>query len=159
MQGRLCFTVGRGPVPRHASIGTGNGWLAFGFRAGRVIAGDRPPRYGMQGRFCFTVGRGPVPRHASIGRRNSLGRWTMFAQVDRSRGTGPRATMKKRAAYRRARACPSPCLDRQEKRLWAVGDFRADRTLAGETLSHARVACEGPRATGPEGFSSRTVGP
>ena len=39
------YTVGRGPVPRRASIGTGNGWLAFGFRVGRTIAGDRPPRY------------------------------------------------------------------------------------------------------------------
>ena len=39
-------------------------WLAFGFRAARAIAGDRPPRYGCQGRLPFTVGRGPVPRHA-----------------------------------------------------------------------------------------------
>ena len=40
-------TVGRGPVPRQATI-----------------AGDRPPRYGMQGRLRFNVGRGPVPRRA-----------------------------------------------------------------------------------------------
>ena len=30
VNGRLCFTVGRGPVPRRASIGTRNG---FGWRA------------------------------------------------------------------------------------------------------------------------------
>ena len=41
-------------------------WSAFGFRADRVLAGDRPPRYGMRGCLRFTVGRGPVPRHASV---------------------------------------------------------------------------------------------
>ena len=50
------FTVGRGPVPRRASIGK-TALLAFGFRAGRVIAGDRPPRYGP--------GRGSL-RYASV---------------------------------------------------------------------------------------------
>ena len=33
-------------------------WLAFGFRVGRTLAGDRPPRYGP--------GRG-FPRHAPFG--------------------------------------------------------------------------------------------
>ena len=42
------FIVGRGPVPRHATI-----------------AGDRPPRYGCQDRPRFIVWRGPVPRHRS----------------------------------------------------------------------------------------------
>ena len=37
--------------PRHATIGTGNGWLACVFRADRTIAGDRPPRYGLQAGF------------------------------------------------------------------------------------------------------------
>ena len=58
----------------------------------RAIAGDRPPRYGCQGRLCFTVGRGPVPRRASIGTENGVGWRAFFAQVVRSRGTGPRAT-------------------------------------------------------------------
>ncbi len=97
-------------------------------------------------RFFITVGRGPVPRHASIGTGNGLGRWTIFARVGRSRGTGPRATMKKRV-YRRARACPSPCLDRNGEWPWSVDDFRAGRAIAGETLSPARMAGEGPRAT------------
>ena len=57
-----------------------------------VLAGDRPPRYGLQGRLPFTVGRGPVPRRASIGTGNGFGRRAFFAQVERSRGTGPRAT-------------------------------------------------------------------
>ena len=47
----------------------------------------------MQGRLRFTVGRGPVPRHASIGRGAGLGWRSVFAQVERSRGTGPRATV------------------------------------------------------------------
>ena len=42
----------------------------------------------------FTVGRGPVPRRASIGTRNGLCRRAFFARIERSRGTGPRATVK-----------------------------------------------------------------
>ena len=54
---------------------------------------------------AFDVGRGPVPRHlcrlrlpdlkpgrASIGTRNGLGWRVVFARVECSRGTGPRAT-------------------------------------------------------------------
>ena len=40
----------------------------------------------------FTVGRGPVPRHASIETGNGVGWRAVFARVERSRGTGPRAT-------------------------------------------------------------------
>ena len=120
-----------------------------------TIAGDRPPRYGMQGRCCFTVGRGPVPRHASICTRNSLGRWTIFAQVGRSRGKPARMRVWHARApalryarpplfHRRARACPSPCLDLHEKWPWAVDDVRAGRTIAGDR----------PRTTGQEEFSS-----
>ena len=43
-------------------------------------------------RHSFTVGRGPVPRRASIGTRNGVGWRVFFAQIERSRGTGPRAT-------------------------------------------------------------------
>ena len=50
-----------------------------------------PPRSGLQGRRPFTVGRGPVPRHA-IGTGNGVGWRAFFAQVECSRGTGPRAT-------------------------------------------------------------------
>ena len=43
------FTVGRGPVPRHATIARDRpspyGGLG-GFRLDRCLAGDRPPRYG-----------------------------------------------------------------------------------------------------------------
>ena len=60
------LTVGRGPVPRHASVGEMPG-PAFGFRVGRTIAGDRPPRYGPgEGSF----------RHAPFGIRRS--RTTVF---------------------------------------------------------------------------------
>ena len=41
----------------------------------------------------LTVGRGPVPRRASVGTENGLGRRAVFAQVERSRGTDPRATV------------------------------------------------------------------
>ena len=36
--------VGRGPVPRRASVEETA--VACGFRADRAVAGDRPPRYG-----------------------------------------------------------------------------------------------------------------
>ena len=85
---RACFPkIGRGPVPRH-----------------RTFAGDRPPRYGTgevflaEERPSFTVGRGPVPRRASIGTRNGPGRRSVFARVERSRGTGPRATVDEAAS-------------------------------------------------------------
>ena len=56
----------------------------------------------------------------------------MFSRA-RSRGTGPRATVCKAASFhRRARACPSPCLGWNGKRLWAAGGFRAGRALAGD---------------------------
>ena len=123
-------------------------WLAFGFRAGRAIAGDRPPPYGWGGCLRFTVGRGPVPRHA-IGHASvhnvcrsrapaldpfgsGCSRTTVTEARERSRGTGPRATVKKRAADRRARACPSPCLDRHEKRPWLACGFRVGRTITGD---------------------------
>ena len=52
-------------------------------------------------------------------------------------GEGPRATVKKRAADRRARACPSPCLGREENGFCLRAIF-------------AQVGCSrgtGPRAT------------
>ena len=109
------FTVGRGPVPRHATIGTRNclGWRTVfaqiersrgtGPRATvlRTFPGpvgetsrsrcNRLPRYGEKS-VPFTVGRGPVPRHATIGTRNCLGWRAFFARVGHSRGTGPRTT-------------------------------------------------------------------
>ena len=75
---------------------------------------------------------------------------------------------KKRLGYRRARACPSPCRDRRGDIAIKIGTGRSllltdDREgqalalrlkwrflqgmIAGETLSDARVASEGPRAT------------
>ena len=39
----------------------------------------------------FTVGRGPVPRRASV-RETGFGWRAFFAQIERSRGTGPHAT-------------------------------------------------------------------
>ena len=78
------------------------------FRADRAIAGEtrsparvagEGPRATVRQRLSlFTVGRGPVPRHAASGTRNGLDRWTIFAQIERSRGTGPRATVDEAAA-------------------------------------------------------------
>ena len=84
------FTVGRGPVPRHAPGGEtalAGGW----FSRGLTLAGDRPPRYEKK-RFPFLVGRGPS--HATrASERVSLAIVRAHA-IQRSRGTGPRATGK-----------------------------------------------------------------
>ena len=82
-----------------------------------------------------------------------------LSRAERSRGTGPRATVIR--PHRRARACPSPCTiagDRPPR--YGVRDFfiivgrgpvprhaAVYRKLAGETRSDARMASEGPRAT------------
>ena len=69
-----------------------------------AIAGARPPRYGLQGRLPITVGRWPVPRQA-IGYANTRGGNPLGCACGMR---GPRATVKKWTASRRARACPSP---------------------------------------------------
>ena len=119
------LTVGRGPVPRHASrIPT--------------IAGDRPPRYGKK-RPPRTVGRGPVPRHAShiptiagdrpprydkkrppphrraralaCHTRMRAGSPRHASRIPTIAGDRPpRYDKKCPPPHRRARACPSPCL-------------------------------------------------
>ena len=101
-------------------------WLAFGFRAGRALAGPCPPHYGEKS-VLLTVGRGPVPRRASI-EGNGVGLRAVFARIERSRGTGPRATGKKRAVNRRARACPSPCLGRGNGVGWRSVFARVGRS-------------------------------
>ena len=121
------FTVGRGPVPRHAPVY-------------QTFAGDRPPRYGKKhrplrrARACPSPccglsndrgGQAPALRYLDIfftgpsyrGHRlhrdqevSPTGSHRSFAgnrdrevsPTERSRGTGPRATV--------TRACPSPCL-------------------------------------------------
>ena len=62
----------------------------------------------------------------------------MFSRV-RSRGTGPRATVFKAVSvYRKARACPSPCLDREGNGFgWRLVFARVGRSRG-----------TGPRATG-----------
>ena len=85
-------------------------WAACGFRAGRALAGDRPPRYGLQGRFRFTVGRGPVPRRASVGTGKRPWAVDDF-RADRTIAGDrpPRYGKRPSPFHRRARACPSPC--------------------------------------------------
>ena len=85
------FIVGRGPVPRHATI-----------------AGDRPPRYGnrtvflAEKRHPLTVGRGPVPRHAPVYQ-------TLAGDRPPRYGNRTVSWAKNGPPPRRARACPSPC--------------------------------------------------
>ena len=80
-------------------------WFACVFRAGRTIAGDRPPRYGMPGRLPSTVGRGPVPRHASIEE-------TALVGVRFLRGSGDRGGQA--PALRARKGFSSPCAVRDQ---------------------------------------------
>ena len=81
-----------------------------------------------------TVGRGPVPRRASIVKETALV-CVRFSRRSNDRGK------KNGVRYRRARACPSPCLDREGNGLgWWTVFARVGRSRG-----------TGPRATGPEG--------
>ena len=86
-------TVGRGPVPRHASVEeTALVGVRFSRRSndrggnplGCACGIRGPPRYGMQGRLRFTVGRGPVPRRASVGETALVG--VRFSRRSNDRG-------------------------------------------------------------------------
>ena len=79
--------------PTTAAMQSVRGWgLAVETRSPARVETCEGPRATMKKRLSFTVGRGPVPRHASIGMGNGPGRRAVFARVEGSRGTGPRAT-------------------------------------------------------------------
>ena len=148
-RGRPVYTVGRGPVPRHATI-----------------ARDRPSRYGwtegsrgtgpratVNEAALYTVGRGPVPRHAAIARDRPARYGAPVRQ--RSRGTGPRATVNEDARfYRRAGACPPPCCGLPKTREGQALALRLDRGIARDRPSRygfsvwLRSRGTGPRPTG-----------
>ena len=107
------FTVGRGPVPRHAPI---SGETLSDARmetfedphapGPKTIARDRPPRYGIQhapplyrrARACPSpccVNRkiaGDRPSRYRPGRKNARETGPRATVIEKSRGTGPRAT-------------------------------------------------------------------
>ena len=90
------------------------------------------PRATVKKSVPFTVGRGPVPRRASVEE-------TALASVRFLRGSSDRGGQAPALRFsrpppfhRRARACPSPCLDRHGKRRWLAFGFRVGRTIAGD---------------------------
>ena len=106
---RVFLSVGRGPVPRQA---LGTRALITSVEQERLLlrrftahpqaspnyrdekfAGDRPPRYGS--------GKGSplAPFYRGGGRSRTTDGRSVFAQVGRSRGTGPRATVDGAASY------------------------------------------------------------
>ena len=107
----FCFTVGRGPVPRHA-------WVHRSVRAFQRSRGTgpratvlrQPPFHRRAWALgCHTRMRAGFPRHAWVDRS--------VRAFQRSRGTGPRATVAEELLFhRRARACPSPCPGRSQLR-------------------------------------------
>ena len=158
-------SVGRGPLPRHAMI-AGDRPPRYG---DREIAGDRPPRYGIQTGFFYRRARAcpsPCCGLSEVRGGNPLG------CAYGIRGP-PRYGIQNGSFYRRARACPSPCCGPPNDRGGQAPALRAFgispsvgrgpvprhasiyRTIAVETRSDARVASEGPRATGLWNFSFR----
>ena len=83
-----------------------------------------------------TVGRGPVPRQRPRNPTIAGDRPPRYEKItvhERSRGTGPRPTVGETSSFhRRARACPSPCLDLHGKRPGPACGVRAGRTIAGD---------------------------
>ena len=69
-KGTVCFTVGRGPVRRHASSRPRDV-----HRDREVSPTPTPVPRDESSRPALTVGRGPVPRHASIVTVNVRGLW------------------------------------------------------------------------------------
>ena len=119
-------------------------WVCVWFSRRSGDCGGQAPALRYARPSPFTVGRGPVPRHASICTGNGLGRHAFFAQVLRLWGTGPRATVCQAVSvYRRARACPSPCLDREGNGVGLRSFFARVGRLRGT----------GPRATVCEAVS------
>ena len=112
-------------------LGWGNGpgrWTIFA-RVER--SRGTGPRATVKNNVPLTVGRGPVPRRASIGKTALVG--VRFLRESCARGgQAPALRLKKRAAARRARACPSPCLGREGKRPLSACVFCAGRALAGD---------------------------
>ena len=99
----------------------------------------------------FIVGRGPVPRHATIAedRPPHYEKKRHLIVDQRSRGTGPRTTMKKNATPQRsARACPSPCNDRGGQAP-ALQKKRHPRNVGrGPVPRHATIAGDRPTRYG-----------
>ena len=126
------FTVGRGPVPRHATTAGKPTRMRGGHprtHARRSLKRSRGtgPRATEPETAPFNVGRGPVPRRALGHARDREGQaLALRARKKKSAGDRPpryddreiagdrppRYGIRNGSFYRRARACPSPCNDR-----------------------------------------------
>ena len=116
--------------------------------------GGQAPALQDRGNAAANVGRGPVPRRASIVIKNVRGLWGIgrFSCRSDDRGGQTLALQEKGTPVnRRARACPSPCIDRDKKRPWPLG-HRAFFVQVGRSRG------TGPRATINEGFSAHRRG-
>ena len=117
-------TVGRGPVPRHASVY-------------RTIAGDRPPRYEKNNatplyRSCAGLCGSGVPAPDPVVIRRS------------------QTTEAEPPLHRRARACPSPCLGLPNARGGQAPALRVSRPSsfhrrAWALACHTRMRAGSPR--------------
>ena len=109
---RLPFTVGRGPVPRHALDERKhlNLWGLGHFLLRLLDRGGQAPALRWVGgtRLPFTVGRGPVPRHASDERKRlNLWRLGRFLLCSNDRGGQAPALRKKGSLNHREGQAPA----------------------------------------------------
>ena len=133
------FTVGRGTGPRHAAI-------AEEIRSEpETLAGDRPPRYGSQNRpFCRS--RAPALDPIAIRRSQTTEGSTRVCPSPAIAGDRPpRYGIRNVPFYRRARACPSPCNDREGQAL----ALRARKKKNARGTNPRAVLIERSRGTGP----------
>ena len=131
----VLLTVGRGPVPRRASIGTRNGLDRRAFFARVVRSRGTGPRATVCKAVSFHRRARAWPSPCLGGGNGWLA--CVFRAGQRSRGTGPRATVCKAVSlHRRARACPSPCLGWGNGVGWRAFSARVERSRG-----------TGPRAT------------
>ena len=107
--GTASFTVGRGPVPRHAPISeetlsdarmeTSEGPALRGLKRSRGTG----PRATVSSTLPFTVGRGPVPRHAS----RCLNQDSQDSRISRILSRAAAKSLLKKRLFRSFRSCMS----------------------------------------------------
>ena len=122
---RAADTVGRGPVPRHASVEETAPWRAVFAQIERsrgkparmrvwhprahALRLSRPSPFHRRARACPSPCH-RAPKKTSLVLFRSVGPKTLLLTLEIAGDRPPRYEKKTLPSHRRARACPSPCL-------------------------------------------------